>query len=419
MTPEGLNVFPEDVERVLNSLPGVSDSAVVGLREGAAERVHAAVVLDPNTPRPIQELLKAANSKLADYQRIRGITVWGAPALPRTEGTLKLKRHQIRASVERGVSAPAVSEPKDALQSILGRYTADGAIDSGTTIGELGLTSLERIELMLEIEEALGISVDETAFSEASSMEDLRKLVARPAISSGGTGAKEPISFPEWTLSAAARWIRGVSLAAWILPLVRLFAWIRVEGRENLSAIDGPVVFAANHQSHMDTPVILAALPRRLRYRVAVAMGMEFFSAHFHPDRHSRMEWLTSSLNYYLAALFFSAFPLPQREAGSRQALAHMGRLATGGYSTLIFPEGRRSETGEIARFQSGVGMIASRLDLAVVPVRIKGLDRVLGVGWKMARPGRVRVAFGTPIKPRDDDHSKIASDVEAAVKRL
>src|SRR5262249_29956933 len=153
-----------------------------------------------------------------------------------------------------------------------------------------------------------------------------------------------------------------------------------------------PVLFASNHQSHLDTPVILASLPARLRYRVAVAMAKEFFKAHFFPEQFSRAAWFTNSLNYYLAALMFNAFPLPQREAGARQTLRYIGDVLGDGFSVLIFPEGHRTEHGEIDRFRPGIGMIASRLDVPVVPVRIDGLERVLHHTWRMARPGRVRV---------------------------
>ena len=77
----------------------------------------------------------------------------------------------------------------------------------------------------------------------------------------------------------------------------------------------------------MDTPAILAALPARWRYRVAVAMAKEFFKAHFFPKQFGRRAWFTNSLNYYLASLFFNAFPLPQREAGTRQTLRYIGDL--------------------------------------------------------------------------------------------
>src|SRR4029077_12056561 len=118
--------------------------------------------------------------------------------------------------------------------------------------------------------------------------------------------------------------------------------------------IDGPVLFAANHQSHMDGPIILAALPAALRYRLAPAMAKEFFKAHFFPEQYGRSAWFTSSLNYYLSALFFNAFPLPQREAGARQTLRYIGEVLEDGFSVLIFPEGKRTDSGAIGSFRPG-----------------------------------------------------------------
>jgi long-chain acyl-CoA synthetase len=169
----------------------------------------------------------------------------------------------------------------------------------------------------------------------------------------------------------------------------------------------------------MDGPVILASLPARLRYRVAPAMAKEFFKPHFFPEQYGRKAWFTNSLNYYLSALFFNAFPLPQREAGARQTLRYIGEVIESGFSVLIFPEGRRSAAGEIDRFRPGVGMIASRLGVPVVPVRLEGLDKVLHSSWKMAKPGRVRVAFGAPMRLVGDDYEALAKQVEEAVRAL
>ena len=148
-------------------------------------------------------------------------------------------------------------------------------------------------------------------------------------------------------------------------------------------------------------------------------MAKEVFKAHFFPEQHGRLARFTNSLNYYLAALFFNAFPLPQREAGARQTLRYIGDVLEDGFSVLIFPEGERSESGAIRPFRPGIGMIASRLAVPVVPVRIQGLEHVLRVGWGMARPGRVRVAFGSPIRLTGDDYHALAGQVEKAVRQL
>ena len=89
-----------------------------------------------------------------------------------------------------------------------------------------------------------------------------------------------------------------------------MFVTLEVRGLEHLERLTGPVIFAANHQSHLDTPAILMALPARWRYRVAPAMAKEFFKAHFYPAAVRTKAWLTNSLNYYLASAFFNAFPL-------------------------------------------------------------------------------------------------------------
>jgi long-chain acyl-CoA synthetase len=290
-------------------------------------------------------------------------------------------------------------------------------VASNATIEELGLSSLERVELMVALEDKFQTRIDEGAFAGARSVADLKTIIEKSA--AGGGSPAEPVDFPSWNRSWPARAVRRASLPTWILPLARLFAWTRVEGLEHLAQINEPVIFAANHQSHMDAPVILMSLPPRLRYRVAPAMAKEFFKPHFFPEQYGRTAWFTNSLNYYLAALFFNAFPLPQREAGARQTLRYIGEVLESGFSVLIFPEGRRASAGEIDGFRPGIGMIASRLGVPVVPVRLDGLDKVLPPLWKMAQPGRVRVAFGQPMRLSGEDYEALARRVEEAVKRL
>ncbi len=113
--------------------------------------------------------------------------------------------------------------------------------------------------------------------------------------------------------------------------------------------------------------------------------------------------------------MFFNAFPLPQREAGTRQTLRYIGEVAGDGYSILIFPEGRR----EPSPFRPGVGMIASRLDLPVIPIKIEGLDQVLHSSARWPTRGPVRIAFGAPMRLDGDDYQALASRVEQAVRAL
>ncbi len=382
---------------------------------GGEERVNAVLVLSPGAD--VDAVVRQANATLDDHQRIRRAHVWPEAELPRTEGTKKLKRGAIREWILSGGKRAAAPPSGDPIAALLAKYSGRTDLAPGTTLEELGLSSLERVELMVALEDTFHTHLDEAAFAGARNLHDLRGVVERAA--SSEAAPREPVEFPSWNRTLPARVIRNVSLATWILPIGRLFAWLRVSGREHLEGIHGPVIFASNHQSFMDAPVILTALPARWRYRTATAMAKEFFKAHFFPQQHGRAAWFTNSLNYYLAALFFNAFPLPQREAGARQTMQYIGDLVAHDWSVLIFPEGQRSESGEIVRFMPGVGMIAARLGVPVVPVRIFGLEKVLPPGWSMARPGRVRVAFGKPLHLSGEDYGALAKQVEDAVRDL
>jgi long-chain acyl-CoA synthetase len=413
VTPEGLNVFPEDVERAVDEVAGVRESAVVGVADGAQERVHAVVVLDAGIEP--EHVIREANARLQDHQRIRTISVWPGQALPRTEGTRKLKRAAIRDWVKAG-GQPLTVQQGDSLEALIGRYARGRNVSGATTLEELGLSSLERVELMVALEDRFQTRIDESRFSEAASIADLKQLVEAPPATET---IDEPLDFPTWNRSGPVRLIRRLSHATWIVPLTRLFAHARVEGQSNLIGLEGPVIFASNHQSHMDGPVILSALPGRWRSRVAPAMLKEFFAAHFHPGQHTWREVFTSSLNYYLACFFFNTFPIPQREAGARHTLQYIGEVTGSGASILLFPEGMRSPTGQMKPFRGGIGMIASRLDLPVVPVKIQDVDKLMPVGSSFVRPGRIRVAFGTPLHLHGDDYAALAARVEDAVRNL
>jgi long-chain acyl-CoA synthetase len=438
VTPEGLNVFPEDVERALIHVQGVRDAAVVGRRFGGEERVHAVLLLEGGDG-DTDEIVRQANAVLDDHQKIRSASVWPDAELPRTEGTRKLRRREIKQWVDSGEQAGAPARPAEgaSLEAIVGQFASGrAAISDETTLDELGLSSLERVELMMALEERFQTTIDEAAYASARTVGDLRSLVTAPELPRGvsaretattATGPaaraaawREPIEFPTWNRSAAAQLLRRLSLPTWILPPGRLFARVRVVGREHLAALGGePVVFAANHQSHFDTPVIFMALPRRYRYSTAVAMAKEFFTAHFFPEQHSSRAWFTNSLNYYLSSLFFNAFPLPQREAGTRHTLRYIGELIEDGYSVLIFPEGKRTERGEINTFRPGIGMIASRLRATVVPVRIKDVDKVLHQSWTWPAAHSATVRFGPPLRLEGDDYPALAKQVEDAVRAL
>jgi 1-acyl-sn-glycerol-3-phosphate acyltransferase len=99
--------------------------------------------------------------------------------------------------------------------------------------------------------------------------------------------------------------------------------------------------------------------------------------------------------------------------------LQYIGELTGSGWSILIFPEGMRSPTGQLKPFRGGIGMIGSRLEVPIIPVRIDDVDKLMPVGSTFVKPGRVRVAFGAPMLLRGDDYAALAAQVERAVRDL
>src|SRR5262249_34456649 len=157
-------------------------------------------------------------------------------------------------------------------------------------------------EMMMALEETFQTTLDESAVTGTRTIRELEEMVGMvlgsegPRVPGFGPGgprsgprvsgsdprvhesaeARAIIEFPTWKQSRLATFVRRISLPTWILPLGRPFMKMTVQGLEHLAPLDGPVIFAANHQSHMDTPAILLALPARWRYHVAPAMAKEF-----------------------------------------------------------------------------------------------------------------------------------------------
>lgn len=414
--PDGRNVFPEDVERVLNSVAGVTDSAVIGLHTAAGEQVHAALVLQPGID--VESVLSQANAQLEEHQKVRGYTLWPDLELPRTEGTHKLKRRAIsnRILAQSGSAAPLAKRSEGGIEEILEKWTAGRRLDEQTSLDDLGLSSLDRVELLVALEQKVGAPVDESIFSQARTVADLDRLSRQPAAQARQS---EPLEFPRWNRSRFAYWSRILSLDTWLLGLARIFAWVRLEGEENLRGVEGPVLFSCNHQGYFDTPIVFLSLPLKWRHRLAPAMRKEYFSAHFHPEQFSSWMWFRKSLGYWLAAWGFNAWPIPQHEAGTRQSLRYAGELLSEGWCPLIFPEGKHSRDESVGHFLPGVAMMAARLNVPVIPLRVRGSNQVLHPDSKMPRPHRVTVTIGKPVVLQGEDYLELARILEARTREL
>jgi long-chain acyl-CoA synthetase len=209
------------------------------------------------------------------------------------------------------------------------------------------------------------------------------------------------LGWPFHPASVAARgWLQAP-----LFGLMSLLVRSEVRGLERIERLDGPALFVANHISHLDTPVVLRALPTDRRRRIAVAAARDYF--------------YTQPLLGALVGLGVGAFPIDRR-ADIRPLLDRCARLREEGWSMLFFPEGTRSTTGEMGPVRHGVGLIALRLGLPVVPIRTCGLFDVLPKGRAIPRPGRVTVHVGVPLEFEPATPMRqVTATIEAALRAL
>jgi long-chain acyl-CoA synthetase len=415
VTPAGMNVYPEDLEAALRGQKEVRDSVVIGLERGGNAEPCAVLILR-NRSADVKTIVARANETLAEYQRMRSWFVWPEEDFPRTS-TGKPRRNVIRDAVEANLSGHTVTGTASALSELLARVTGrspqnlqpDADLES-----ELGLSSLERVELLGALEDRYQVDLSETKFASATTVGDLEKLLQ------GKRGKRREFHYPRWALRWPVTWLRLGAHYLLVRPAVFLLGWPRVLGPENLRGVRGPVLVISNHIDDVDVGFIQTVLPPRLRHRMATATGGEALEALRSPaaDR-SWMGRIYDRVQWTLGVALLNLFPLP-REAGFRKSFAYAGEAVDRGYSVLVFPEGRHTEDGKLRPFRSGIGLLVNNLRIPVVPIRIDGLFEIKQVGRKFAPPGKIQVRIGSPVEfGPERDPEEIARELEKIVEGL
>jgi long-chain acyl-CoA synthetase len=422
VTSAGLNIYPEDLESALKKQPIVRDGVVIPLdRRGNAE--PCAVLLLNGWPSDAdvaaRAAIESANAGLAEYQRMHSWMVWPEPDFPRTS-TGKPRLSVISARARQILSAPQARSSSDAdtspLHDLLARFVS-AAPAANHLEKELNLSSLDRVELMSALEAKFHVELNEAAFSNAKTVDDVERLLQQPAI-----GHTEHI-YPRWTQREPVRWLRLAVYYALVWPATQLLGHPKIIGRQHLLDLLGPVLVISNHITRRaDIGLILAALPRRYRHRLAIAMGGETLREMRKPPQ----EWFflkrwAYRLGYWLVTAFFNVFPLPQF-SGFRESFRFAGESADRGYSVLVFPEGEvnNTATGEMAPFQSGIGLLAENLSIPIVPMRLHGVWHMKREHRRFARLGEISVRIGAPITfPPGTPPEEIARRLESLVRSL
>ncbi|MDE2665456.1 MAG: AMP-binding protein [Acidobacteriota bacterium] len=467
VTSAGLNVYPGDIEAVLNQQPEIGSSAVVGV-EGVQGPEPVAVLIMRSPEVDPSAAVQRANQGLSSYQQVRHWVVWPERDFPRTATQKVRKRDLVRFASRQGRDVPG--HGGDDQDSLLGEILTLIEGITGTSpqrrdrqanlTSDLKLDSLARVALVTQLEDRLRMDLDESKVSEALTLGDLERLIGRPeglsedarteAAPPGPETAGDsqapsearpdpdparpdrensgrswrPYPYPYWSLRRPATWIRYIFQHCLIWPLTHLLCWTRVSGRRHWHGLREPVLVIANHVTFFDPALILARLPRRHRNRLAIAMIGERLRDFRYPPPGRGLARFTDYLAYGATAGGFNAFSLP-RQTGFRRSFDYAGEAMDRGYSVLVFPEGARTKDGEMQPFQFGIGLLAAGLGAPVVPARIEGLyelkqRRFAGIHWPFTRPGQVSVTFGPPLRPSPSDSPQdLTRELEKRVRGL
>ncbi|MBZ5655591.1 MAG: AMP-binding protein [Acidobacteriia bacterium] len=423
VTPAGMNVYPEDLEAALRAQKEVRDCVVVGLERGGNEEPCAVLILCERGA-DVEAVVARANQALAEYQRMRTWFVWPEEDFPRTS-TQKPRRNVIQQAVEVGLrdrtgegarastDIAGASPLAELLSKVTGR--APQTLASGANLeSSLGLSSLERVELLGALEDRYQVDLSETQFASAATVGDLEKLLQ------GERGERQQYHYPRWALRWPARWARLAAHYVLMRPAMLVLGWPRILGRENLRGIRGPLLVVSNHVSDVDVGFIQTALPLGIRHRLATATGGEALEALRSPATDQPWYWrIYGYMQWFLGVALLNLFPLP-RQSGFRKSFAYAGEAVDRGYSVLVFPEGRHTEDGKLCPFRAGVGLLADNLRIPVLPMRIDGLYEIKKAGRRLATPGKIQVRIGKPVQfPAEKDPAEIAEELQRVIRNL
>jgi long-chain acyl-CoA synthetase len=425
VTPAGMNIYPEDLETALRRQPEVKDCVVVGMDRGGNAEPCAVVILRRDAggkDAKLDDVVGRANQELAEYQRMRMWIAWPEEDFPRT-GTQKPRRNVIREMAQAQLlqrptnQGGAISPLAELIARVTRRTTATLNEDSNLD-ADLGLSSLDRVELLSALEDRYQGDLSEISFSAVRTVGDVERMLR---------GDTEPAAvlhpayhYPSWTLRWPVRGLRVIVHYLLMRPAIILMGWPRIIGREHLRGVHGPLLVVSNHVGDVDGGFILTALPARFRHRLATATGGEALEAlrtpplgrNFFARIYDRTQWL-------LGVSLLNLFPLP-RQSGFRRSFAYAGEAVDRGYSVLVFPEGRHTTDGKLSPFRGGVGLLAENLRIPVLPMRIDGLFEVKQAGRRFAAPWKITVRLGAQMNfPPGSDPAKIAAELQDAVQNL
>ena len=447
----GKNVYPEEIESYYLKSPYIKEMCVMGLEanpgDPGSERLYAVVVPNfdvlkerkiVNAKEVIRFDIETISSQIASTKRIGSYEIWQED-LPRTT-TRKLKRFEIEKRVhanrgrvheddtelsgEKPLSAEdrAWLEQPD-VQRALAVIQAS-ALKAPTRISpnhnlelDLGFDSMQRVEMLVALEQEIGGDVEESQLSGIYTVRELVDAVRESAASGkkithatfAGWEAvlKDPSSDSDFPEIANPR---PVSEAFWFTcgRFVKLFALVafrlKTTGREKVP-VKGPLLICSNHQSYLDAIILATLLPWPLFRRTFAVGTSEIFGTGF-------MRRLAGWLR--VVVVDPDANLIPAMRAGAC-GLRHGGVL-------ILYPEGERSIDGTVRTFKKGAAILSTNLQIPIVPVAIEGFYDAWPRTKSFQKFAALKMAFGDPIyppsnaQPSETDYEKLTAELKSKI---
>ena len=209
----------------------------------------------------------------------------------------------------------------------------------------------------------------------------------------------------EWARRYPARLARLAITEGPMRAMVQVLAAPSRHGVDRLDRLEGPAIFAANHHSHVDTPLLLTSIPEPWRHKIVVAAAADYF--------------FKTRVTGAASALAMGAFPIERARVSRRSADEAAAHLEDG-WSLLIVPEGGRSPDGWGQEVRGGAAYLSVKCGVPVVPVHLAGTSRILRKGRRLPQPASTKVTFGVPLWPtEDEDARRFSVRIEDAVAAL
>ena len=408
----GLNVYPEDIEKNFDKEPIIKESCVVGVSKGHDKIITAAILLSQKAnDSVIKKAIEKTNKKLEFHQKIQDYVIWRKKDFPRSF-SMKVKKNEVLASIES--KTDVMTESKDNLIQLLStilHLDAAKIKETSRLYSDLGFDSLKIIELSSLIEESLKVEIDEYLIDIDTSVKDLRKLIEK------GKQEQQEKKISTRMFKNIFVPIRAVFPEVMYAFASHYITKIKVIGKKNLKEINKPVIIIFNHTSHLDAHVIAKHLPVKIRSRVATGAAADYFFK----DSKKIKDWLLTRFFRY----FLGAFPVAREGKETKTSLKktfeYIGEAVEHGWNISLSPEGTRTRTGEMNKFKAGIGLIVKETGYSVLPIKLRGLYDIMPPGAKLpVKKGPAEIEFGKLIKfSSTTSPTEITNELEKVIRNM